>query len=76
MLQEDFAKFEVELQEAVEWIWQRTDENGELEVTEDTWRARMEQLEKEKRISPAEKVPKPEVDVKRDWALKLLDNTQ
>lgn len=72
-LQDELAAFETELKEAIDWIWTKTDENGEPEVTEDTWRMRMEQLEKERKINPVDKVPKPEVDSKGDWALKILN---
>ncbi|KAK0495026.1 pol II transcription elongation factor [Armillaria luteobubalina] len=70
-LQKEVDAFERELQETVEDIWKKPTEEGETAT--DSWAARMEQVEKAKRVNPVETVPKPELGRNADWRLRLLD---
>ncbi|KAK0195983.1 pol II transcription elongation factor [Armillaria mellea] len=70
-LQKEVDAFERELQETVEDIWKKPAEEGETAT--DSWAARMEQVEKAKRVNPVDSVPKPELGRNADWRLRLLD---
>ncbi|PBK88520.1 pol II transcription elongation factor [Armillaria gallica] len=70
-LQKEVDAFERELQETVEDIWKKPAEEGESAT--DSWAARMEQVEKAKRVNPVDSVPKPELGRNADWRLRLLD---
>ncbi|KAK7472275.1 putative elongator complex protein 1 [Stygiomarasmius scandens] len=76
-MQQELAEFEVELNAAVEEIWavQPGDLSDPTDSTpRDSWAARMEEAEKNKRVNPVERVPKPEMSAdKRDWKLKLYE---
>lgn len=73
-LQEEMATFDRRLSETVDEIWKKPTEgpDGSAEPR-DSWAARMEQAEKAKRLNPIDSVPKPDLDGKADWRLKLLD---
>lgn len=67
-LQDDFGRFEVELKNALEEIWEK--QPGEDETAAlDTWASRMQEKEKERRINPTERVAKPGF-TREDWRVK------
>lgn len=39
----------------------------------DSWRARMEEADKARKLNPIDSVPKPEFGDSADWRLRLLD---
>ncbi|THV06651.1 pol II transcription elongation factor [Dendrothele bispora CBS 962.96] len=80
-MQRELADFETELKAAVEEIWAVTPPLGDGSInstenapTRDSWAARMEEAEKNRRINPVERVPKPEMSGDRgDWKLRLFE---
>lgn len=68
-MQTEFSRLEIELRDAVEEIWKKSSEPGEVEGTEG-WRTRMEEKERERKINPIERVPRPSVDAS-DWQVKI-----
>ncbi|KAL0568757.1 putative elongator complex protein 1 [Marasmius crinis-equi] len=81
-MQEDVDSFEREMKEAVDEIWTKTGGTGDEQdgqettpaPTPDTWAARMEEVKRNQRINPVERIPKPELtDSKQDWKMKLLE---
>ncbi|EIN06431.1 IkappaB kinase complex IKAP component [Punctularia strigosozonata HHB-11173 SS5] len=68
-LQSEVSQFEEDLKSAVEEIWQRGSPS-DGEPVPDGWSARMARSEKEHRVNPADKVPKPTFSVE-DWRLQL-----
>ena len=68
VLQDDFGRFEAELKDALEKIWdKRSGEDGTPALN--TWASRMEEKERERRINPIERVTKPEIS-EAEWKLK------
>ncbi len=75
-LQKDMGDLGEELENAVAEIWSMPqEEDGEDKALPpgDTWASRMEELEKNKRVNPVEKVPRPEVKNNGDWKMRLYD---
>ncbi|KAK0212323.1 pol II transcription elongation factor [Desarmillaria ectypa] len=70
-LQKEIDAFERELQEVVEDIWKKPADEGKSAT--DSWAARMEQVEKAKRVNLVDSVLKPELGRNADWRLRLLD---
>ncbi|KAJ3564648.1 hypothetical protein NP233_g8162 [Leucocoprinus birnbaumii] len=82
-LQKDIENFEVELGNAIAEIWAKPEEPGQGEDVEgsaaaaavlppaDTWASRMEELEKNRRINPVERVPRPEMRKNDEWKMRL-----
>lgn len=68
-LQQDFSAFDVELREAIDEVWKKT-ENEEQQPA-DSWAARMQDKEKERLVDPIERVQKPDMGVVQ-WELYLL----
>jgi elongator complex protein 1 len=69
-LQSELSMFETDLQVALDEVWKKPLETSG-ETGEDTWAARMEELEK-KRIDPTEKITKPLIPT-QDWRSKLFE---
>lgn len=73
-LQKDMARLGEELENAVEEIWGTpAGEEDKAVHVEETWASRMEELEKNKRVNPVERVPKPEMKGKEEWKMRLYD---
>ncbi|KAF5365923.1 hypothetical protein D9758_006686 [Tetrapyrgos nigripes] len=76
-MQQELADFETELSAAVEEIWAvPADRSGSASEAAplDSWAARMEEAEKNRRINPIERVQKPELSADREsWKLKLFE---
>lgn len=73
-LQKELTEFEVELREAVEWIWTKPSEDTvDGGPPQDSWASRMEEIEKKKQVNPIDQVPKPVLEAGKDWRVKLLD---
>ena len=69
-LQDDFGRFEAELKDALEKIWDKqSGEDGAPAL--DTWASRMEEKERERRIDPIERVVKPGF-AEEEWRIKLF----
>ncbi|KAI0828044.1 IkappaB kinase complex IKAP component [Trametes gibbosa] len=74
-LQQELSGLAEELSEAVEEIWKKAPESEEPSEAlrpMDSWAARMEAHEKQKHISPVDKVVKPEL-ARPEWKLQLPD---
>ncbi|KNZ72380.1 Elongator complex protein 1 [Termitomyces sp. J132] len=68
-MQKHLANFEDELQSSLEEIWTKPLEENPI----DSWATRMEQVEKERRTNPVDKVPKPDLSSsKKGWRINLL----
>ncbi|KAF9450112.1 IkappaB kinase complex, IKAP component [Macrolepiota fuliginosa MF-IS2] len=72
-LQKDIERFDQELGEAVTEIWMKSQEGEEPAAVPpvDTWAGRMEELEKNRRVNPVERVAKPEMRKSDDWKMRL-----
>ncbi|KAK7052844.1 putative elongator complex protein 1 [Paramarasmius palmivorus] len=77
-MQDDVARLEQELKDAIDEIWAKTmsnegrEEQGPTVPTTDSWAARMEEVERNRRINPIDRVTKPEI-LTADWRLKLYE---
>ncbi|ESK87867.1 pol ii transcription elongation factor [Moniliophthora roreri MCA 2997] len=76
-MQEDVAQLEQELKTAIDEIWTKTpvvegQDQEPVVPAQDSWAARMEEVERNRRINPAERVPKPDI-LSADWKLKLYE---
>ncbi|KAK1230942.1 putative elongator complex protein 1 [Marasmius sp. AFHP31] len=80
-MQEDVDGFERELKEAVDEIWTKAGGEGEgkegqeatTAPTADSWASRMEEIERNRRINPIERVSKPDFGSNQEWRMKLLE---
>jgi elongator complex protein 1 len=73
-LQEEIGTFERRLSDTVNEVWKKPTEGPDgSDEPRDSWAARMEQAEKAKRLNPIDSVPKPDLDGKAEWRLRLLD---
>ncbi|KAG7091295.1 hypothetical protein E1B28_010341 [Marasmius oreades] len=84
-MQKDVDGFERELKEGVDEVWTKaaegdTDdgigqnqEGQETIALRDSWAARMEEAERNRRINPIDRVSKPEITLNQDWKMKLLE---
>ncbi|KAJ3966250.1 IkappaB kinase complex IKAP component [Lentinula raphanica] len=82
-MQQEVLELEAELGASVEEIWSTpTEQTGDETQTalygppQDSWAARMEEMEKQRRIDPTKRVPRPELDDLgdgKDWKMKLLE---
>ncbi|KAF9075492.1 IkappaB kinase complex IKAP component [Rhodocollybia butyracea] len=78
-MQKELEKFESELNAAVEEIWTIPmsidgDGDGQTQPLADSWAARMEEVHKQRRINPVERVAKPQTDGEAgDWKMRLLE---
>ena len=69
-MQQRVAEFEKELTSSLDEIWFK----GPEETPVDSWGSRMEEVEKEKKISAIDKVPKPDqLSHGTNWQIGLLD---
>ncbi|KAF8661467.1 hypothetical protein AX16_001304 [Volvariella volvacea WC 439] len=66
-LQMQISEFEKELQEALDEIWFRPEEDGE------TWASRMEEIERKKQVNPVDRVTKPDFLAGKDWKIDLYN---
>lgn len=69
LVQQRLLQFEEELKDSVNEIWAKPPDEEPI----DSRTFRMKEAEKDKRINPVEKVPKPELAGLNDWNIKLLD---
>lgn len=76
-MQRDLETLEHELKDAVEEIWAKKleGEDGEAQAPlPDSWATRMEEIEKNRRINPVDRVPKPDLTASnQEWKMKLLE---
>ncbi|KAF9262678.1 pol II transcription elongation factor [Marasmius fiardii PR-910] len=72
-MQRDVDELELELKEAVDETWMKTTEAQDVLPQRDSWAARMEEAERNRRINPIDRVPKPETMLSQDWRMKLLE---
>lgn len=79
-IQKELADFEFELNAAVEEIWVMAipiDGDGQTQPLPDSWATRMEEVQRQRRINPVERVAKPQTDGETgDWKMKLLELVQ
>ncbi|KAJ3555021.1 hypothetical protein NM688_g2799 [Phlebia brevispora] len=68
-LQDEIAEFAEELNVAIEEVWKKS-QDTEAETFLEGWAARMQEYERQRRIDPLDKVPKPEL-AKQEWNQKL-----
>ncbi|KAG6839915.1 hypothetical protein C0991_010395 [Blastosporella zonata] len=69
-MQQHLLDFEEELKRSLEEIWSKPPE----EVPIDSWATRMEDAEREKRVNPVDKLPKPELpSSSKGWRINLFD---
>ncbi|KAG6809392.1 hypothetical protein H0H92_000447 [Tricholoma furcatifolium] len=69
-MQKHLDDFEEELKRSLDEIWFKPPE----ETTVDSWATRMEEIERERRINPVDKVPKPELpSSNKGWRINLFD---
>ncbi|KAG6856745.1 hypothetical protein H0H87_001089 [Tephrocybe sp. NHM501043] len=70
-MQQLLNDFEKELKHSLEEIWSKPPE----EVTIDSWATRMEEVERERRINPVDRVAKPELTTSgsKGWRINLFD---
>ncbi|KAG6878289.1 hypothetical protein C0992_008296 [Termitomyces sp. T32_za158] len=70
-MQKHLADFGNELQSSLNEVWTKPEEETPI----DSWATRMEQLEKDRRANPVDKVPKPELSSgnKQRWQMNLFD---
>ncbi|EEB98896.1 hypothetical protein MPER_01516 [Moniliophthora perniciosa FA553] len=75
-MQEDVVQLEQGLKTAIDEIWTKTPPEGQdqepVVPMQDSWAARMEEIERNRRINPIERVPKPDI-LSADWRLKLYE---
>lgn len=69
-LHDEFGRFQSELKAALEEIWDKNP-GEDRTATVDTWASRMEEKEKERRVNPTERVPKPRFTGDQ-WRIKLF----
>ncbi|KAE9404784.1 IKI3-domain-containing protein [Gymnopus androsaceus JB14] len=73
-MQQELSEFEAELGAAIEEIWTVSIISS---APDDSWAARMEEAERQRRINPVERVAKPQIDgesgVGKDWKMKLFE---
>jgi len=69
-LQQDMESFEKELTDAIDEMWTRP-ATSDKQTLLDSWASRMLEKEKEGRIDPLDRVPKPDIETS-DWGIKLL----
>lgn len=62
--------FEKELTDAIDEMWTKP-AIGDKQTQPDSWTSRMLEKEKEGRIDPLDRVPKPDIETS-DWGIKLL----
>ncbi|KAF6761197.1 pol II transcription elongation factor [Ephemerocybe angulata] len=75
-MQADVTEFEQELKETIEEVWTRPaegDVDGATASAEDTWAARMAEVERNRHINPLDKVSKPEVIRADKWRINLYE---
>lgn len=84
-MQQELSEFEAELGAAIEEIWAVSiissapdgDDQTAASQSQDSWAARMEEAERQRRINPLERVAKPQIDgdssVGKDWKMKLFE---
>ncbi|KAG6918878.1 hypothetical protein DXG01_010942 [Tephrocybe rancida] len=69
-MQQHLVDFEEELKRTLEEIWAKSAE----EATVDSWATRMEEVERERRVNPIDKVAKPELpSSNKGWRINLYD---
>ncbi|KAG6836197.1 hypothetical protein H0H93_010463, partial [Arthromyces matolae] len=69
-LQQLLDDFDGELKRSLDEIWTKPDEDNSV----DSWATRMEQVEKDRRANPVDKVAKPELPSSaKGWRINLLD---
>ncbi|KAG6878005.1 hypothetical protein C0993_000965 [Termitomyces sp. T159_Od127] len=70
-MQKQLADFEGELSCSLDEIWAKPPEEAPV----DSWATRMEQVEKDRRTNPVDKVPKPELSSSsgKRWRINLFD---
>ena len=75
-MQSELTAFEQELKETIEEVWTRSAED-EVDPTtataEDTWAARMAEVERSRRINPLDKVARPDVIRGDKWRINLYE---
>ncbi|TFK44978.1 IKI3 family-domain-containing protein [Crucibulum laeve] len=73
-LQLEISNFETELKDALEEVWAKSplNEDGGNPLV-DSWASRMDEVEKNRRINPIDKVPKPELPRAKNWRVKTFD---
>lgn len=69
-LQQDMEFFEKELIESIDEIWAKP-MTTEHQPQPDSWASRMLEKEKEGKVDPLDRVPKPDIE-RNDWGIKLL----
>ena len=62
--------FEKELIESIDEIWAKP-MTTEHQPQPDSWASRMLEKEKEGKVDPLDRVPKPDIE-RNDWGIKLL----
>ncbi|PFH52192.1 hypothetical protein AMATHDRAFT_74468 [Amanita thiersii Skay4041] len=73
-LQNQTTEFEAELSTALEEVWaKQSAEDGNPQPVVDSWAARMDELARNKAISPIDKIAKPELSRRDDWRIELFD---
>lgn len=75
-MQADLTAFEQELKETIEEVWARPaddDVDPATATAEDTWAARMAEVERSRRINPLDKVAKPDVIRGEKWRINLYE---
>ncbi|KAF5375529.1 hypothetical protein D9615_009198 [Tricholomella constricta] len=69
-MQQHLAEFGLELKRSLEEIWYKPPEEQPV----DSWATRMEEVEREKRTNPVDKLPKPELPSSSNgWRMNLFD---
>ena len=75
-MQADLTAFEQELKEVIEEVWTRSTDSEvdpSTATAEDTWAARMAEVERSRRINPLDKVTKPDVIRADKWRINLYE---
>jgi elongator complex protein 1 len=67
-MQRHLVQFETELKDSLDEIWARPSE----ETPVDSWALRMTESERDRRVSPVDKVPKPDLPAS-GWKVTLFD---
>jgi elongator complex protein 1 len=69
-MQQRVTEFGEELKKSLEEVWYKPPE----EITPDTWATRMEEIERERKTNPIDKISKPIVGQSdSDWRINLYD---
>lgn len=75
-MQADATSFEQELKETIDEVWTRSGD-GEVDpstaTAEDSWAARMAEVERSKLINPLDKVARPDVIKSDKWRINLYE---